>query len=93
MKLDIKVAALTLSLFWGIFFMFLVGVANLVMPGYGQAFLELMASVYPGYTIDGSFGQVLVGTLYGIVDGAFVGAAFAWLYNWCSSCCGKQAPV
>jgi hypothetical protein len=40
-----------------------------------------MASVYPGYTGEPSFGQVIVGTLYGLVDGAIGGALIAWLYN------------
>ncbi len=44
-----------------------------------------MASLYPGYTATASFGQVLVGTLYGVVDGAAAGAVFAWLYNFCAS--------
>ena len=40
-----------------------------------------MASVYPGYTATPSLGQVIIGTLYGMLDGAIVGAVFAWLYN------------
>ncbi len=40
-----------------------------------------MASIYPGYTAAASFGQVILGTLYGLVDGAICGAIFAWLYN------------
>jgi hypothetical protein len=27
-----------------------VGVSNLIWPGYGQAFLQLAASMYPGYS-------------------------------------------
>ncbi|MFQ6023604.1 MAG: hypothetical protein ACE5NW_12875 [Acidiferrobacterales bacterium] len=81
MKLDIKAMAITLALVWGILAMFLVGVANLIWPNYGQAFLEVMASIYPGYTASASFGQMILGTLYGLVDGAVAGAVFAWLYN------------
>lgn len=40
-----------------------------------------MASVYPGYTGESTFGQVIVGTLYGLVDGAIAGGLLAWLYN------------
>ena len=47
--------------------------------------LDMMASVYPGYQATASFGQVLIGTLYGVVDGAVIGAIFAWLYNVCAS--------
>ena len=49
--------------------------------GYGQAFLDVMASVYPGYETTPTVGQVIIGTLYGLLDGALGGAAFAWLYN------------
>jgi len=81
MKLNVKAMALSLALIWGVLAMFLPGMANLIWPGYGQAFLDLMASVYPGYQATASFGQVIVGMLYGAVDGAVCGALFAWLYN------------
>lgn len=81
MKLDVKAMAFALALIWGILAMFLGGLANLIWAGYGQGFLELMASVYPGYHATRSFGQVIIGTLYGLVDGAIAGALIAWLYN------------
>jgi hypothetical protein len=61
--------------------MFLTGLINLLWPGYGQEFLRAMASVYPGYHAGHSLVQVMVGGLYGSVDGAFAGAFIAWLYN------------
>ena len=81
MKLDVKSTAVAVAVVWGGWAIFLTGVANLIWPDYGQAFLEMMASVYPGYQATASFGQVLIGTLYGVVDGAVGGAVFAWLYN------------
>lgn len=81
MKLDIRALALAVGLSWGAG-IFIVGVANLVSPGYGSVFLQLLASVYPGYSGAATFGQVVIGTLYGLVDGAIGGAVFAWLYNW-----------
>jgi hypothetical protein len=72
--------AITLGLVWGAAVL-LVGIANLIWPNYGQAFLELVASIYPGYTADPRVGQLIVGTLYGLVDGAVGGAVIAWLYN------------
>ena len=81
MKLDVKALALTGGLIWGILAMFLSGVANLIWAGYAQGFLDVMASVYPGYNAAPSFGQVIIGTLYGVVDGAIAGALFAWVYN------------
>ena len=81
MKLDVKAMALTLGMLWGVLVMFLTGVANLIWDGYGQGFLEVMSSVYPGYKATAGFGQVLIGTLYGLLDGTVCGAIFAWLYN------------
>jgi len=80
MKLDVKAFAITAGLLWAAA-VFLVGIGNLVVPGYGGAFLELIASIYPGYVALPSFGRVIVGTLYALVDGAIAGLAFAWLYN------------
>jgi hypothetical protein len=58
-----------------------VALANLIWPSYGRAFLELTASLYPGYQPGSGWGSVITGTLYGLVDGAVSGAVFAWLYN------------
>ena len=80
MKLDVKATALTIGLLWGAA-MFLTGTANLVWDGYGEDFLDVMASGYPGYDATASFGQVIVGTLYGLLDGTAGGAVVAWLYN------------
>ena len=81
MKLSVKATAVTSALVWGLLVMFLTGVANLTWPGYGQALLDAMASLYPGYSATGDFGQVLLGTCYGVVDGAIAGGVFAWVYN------------
>ncbi len=80
MKLDVKGMALAFGLVWG-GSMLLVGVAEAVGADYGQAFLAVMASVYPGYSATGAFGDAIVGALYGLVDGAVGGAVLAWLYN------------
>lgn len=61
-----------------------VATANLVWPDYGRAFLDRVASVYPGYRPGPSIGSVMTGTLYGLVDGAAGGAVFAWLYHFLS---------
>lgn len=81
MKLDVKALAITVGLLWGVGAMFVTGMANLIWPSYGGAFLDVMASVYPGYKPGGGFGQVISATLYGVVDGAIAGAILAWLYN------------
>ena len=40
-----------------------------------------MSSLYPGFHASHTFGDVIVGMLYGVVDGGFAGLIFAWLYN------------
>ncbi len=80
MKLSVKGLALASGILWGLA-MLSMGLANLIWSSYGQQFLQLMASVYPGYHATRSVEEVIVGTLYGFVDGLFGGAVFAWLYN------------
>ena len=79
MSLDTRATAVTAAAIWGASFL-LVGAANVVWPSYGSAWLDLGASIYPGYT-PGGFGSVVVVTLYAALDGAIVGGAFAWIYN------------
>lgn len=81
MKLDVKATALTGAIVWGGLAIFLTGLGNLLWSGYGQGFLDAVASLYPGYHATPSVGQVVVGSLYGVLDGAVVGALVAWVYN------------
>jgi hypothetical protein len=80
MRLNICALSLTVGFFWG-GLIFIVAVANLFWPDYGSAFLELAASLYPGYNAEPAIGQVIVGSLYALVDGAIGGALFGWIYN------------
>ena len=80
MKFSIKGLALASGILWGLA-MLGMGLANLIWNGYGQQFLQTMASVYPGYHATRSVAEVVTGTLYGAVDGLIAGAVFAWLYN------------
>lgn len=80
MKLSVKGLALASGILWGVA-MLSMGLANLIWGSYGQQFLQLMASVYLGYHATRSVAEVIVGTLYGVVDGFIGGAVFAWLYN------------
>lgn len=48
MRLDIKALTIAAGLLWGLA-MLLTGIANMLWPGYGQEFLNTMASLYPGY--------------------------------------------
>ena len=80
MKLNLKALVLTAGILWALA-IFITAVANLIWSGYGVAFLQAMASVYPGYHASRSIGDVIVGTLYALVDGAICGLVFGWLYN------------
>ena len=80
MKFNTKALALASAILWGLA-MLLMGLANLIWGRYGQQFLQTMSSVYPGYNATRSVAEVVVGTLYGAVDGLIAGAVFAWLYN------------
>ena len=90
MKLNVKAVTISLALLWAAV-IFLVGLANLVWSDYGRVFLDCLASIYPGYKGTASFGQVIVGTLYGLVDAAIGGAVFAFLYN-CFVPAGPKQP-
>ena len=88
-KLAVKSVAFAAGVVWGASIL-VVGIINLKFPGYGQAFLNLADSIYPGYHAAASLKSVLVGTGYGVVDGAIGGALFAWLYNRCAGGCCKK---
>ena len=80
MKFNITALALTAGLIWG-GAMLVVTAANLIWPGYGQSFLDVIASIYPGFRPGAGVSSVIVGTIYGFVDGTIGGAIFGWLYN------------
>jgi cbb3-type cytochrome oxidase subunit 3 len=79
MRINPKALGITLGLAWAAG-VFLAGIAHLLWPAYGGAFLEAVASIYPGYHV-GGFEEVIVGTLYALLDGAVGGVVVAWLYN------------
>jgi hypothetical protein len=81
MSFNIKALAVVAGIMWGGLFL-LVGVANLIFPSYGVAFLQLGDSIYPGYTAQAGFVSVILATLYALVDGVICGAIFGWLYNY-----------
>ncbi len=78
MKLSIKALAITAAIIWG-GALLIVGSANIIFPGYGSSFLEVMGSIYPGYQPGTGFPGVIIGSLYGVVDAGIGAAIFAWL--------------
>jgi len=89
MRLDVKAMAFALGILSAVAVL-VTGLANLVWPGYAGQFLQLLASVYPGYKADGSLRDLVTGVLYSLVDGALFGLIFAWLYN---RFIAEQTPV
>ncbi len=81
MKLNAKAAALAGGTISGVV-VFLVALLSLASAGYGDAFLGILASFYPGYTADDTIAQAIIGGLYALVDGLICGYVFAWLYNY-----------
>ena len=80
MRISTKGVSLTFALLWG-GCMLVVGLINLADPHYGAAFLSMMSSVYPGADTSRTLGRVVIGSIYGFVDGAIGGYLFALLYK------------
>jgi hypothetical protein len=89
MRLSVRAMAMSAALVWGVGGMFATGLLNLLWPKYGEHFLLTMSSVYPGYHATRTIGEVLVGTGYGLTDGAICGLLFAWVYNLFASHCDQ----
>jgi len=77
---SVKAITLTAAVLWGGCMLF-VGLINLADASYGREFLRMMSSIYPGADSARTIGKVLLGTVYGLVDGAMVGYLFGGLYS------------
>ncbi len=80
MRLSPRAFALTAALFLG-GSTFLIGVLHLLDPYCGADYLRAISSVYPGFNASRSVTSVIIGAVYGLVDGAFAGFLFAWACN------------
>lgn len=80
MRFSIRAFTLTCALLWA-GCMLIVGLINLAYPSYGGDFLRMMSSVYPGADASRTIGSVLLGTVYGFVDGAVCGWIFGLIYR------------
>ncbi len=80
MRLNVIALGAAAALIWGVAIL-VVAAANLIWPPYGRVFLDLFASIYPGFHPGSGVGSVITGTLYGMVDAGFGGVVFGWLYN------------
>jgi hypothetical protein len=80
MRLSVRALTIAAAVIWGGCIL-LTGLIHLSAPSYGTAFLQMVSSIYPGFHNSGTPGDVVVGTLYALVDGGVCGVVFAWLYN------------
>jgi len=80
MRLSIKGMAFSAGLLWGGAIL-AVGLVHLANESYGSLFLGTVASIYPGFHRVHTVWDVLIGTGYGLLDGACAGLLLAWLYN------------
>jgi len=80
MQLSTRSVALAAAIMWG-GSVLLIGLGSMLSPGYGTGMLDLVATIYPGYHNSGGFVDLLMGTLYALLDGLVGGFVFAWLYN------------
>ena len=80
MRPSLKGITWTSALLWG-GCMLVVGLIHMADPHYGNTFLSMISSVYPGADTAPTIGRVLLGTLYGFVDGALGGFLFGLIYG------------
>ena len=80
MRLSLKSLMYACGLVWG-GALLLTGLLNLAFASYGTEFLKLASSIYPGFHASRTAGDVFLGTIYGLCDGAVGGLILGWLYN------------
>ena len=80
MRLKIRALAFALALL-GAGFTLLVGAVNLFYPNYGSPILEMLTSVFPGYSGTSTVKSVLTASGYVAFTGAVVGILIGLLYN------------
>jgi len=80
MRVSLKALALSSAVLWGLV-MLMVGLVHIAVPSYGADFLRMMSSVYPGADTAPTLSRVLLGTAYGLIDGAIAGCIFGLLYG------------
>ena len=76
-KLDSKAFGLAFGILWaaGVVFMGLTA----MFCSWAQPFVDMLSPLYVGYSA--TVAGVLIGAIWGFLDGFIGGAVLAWLYN------------
>ncbi len=78
MPLNPKAFSLTAGIIWGLALLVLTLIS--VGTGFAAMFLNVIASIYPGYSI--SLLGSIIGLIYGFADASIGFYIFARIYNW-----------
>ena len=85
MRLSVKGLAFAMAIVWSLSILL---TAISAMFGFGGLFVEVMSSIYKGYTP--SVQGALIGAGWAFADGFIGGAALAFVYNKCAGCCREK---
>lgn len=80
MRLSVRGMTIAAGLLWGAAIL-CVGLIHMADPSYGGNFLQMTSSVYPGFHSAGTAGNLALGTVEGLIDGAISGFVLSLLYN------------
>ncbi len=77
MRLNLKALGLSFGIVWAgvVFLTTLLSVPT----GYGRGFLELLTSLYPGYSV--TWAGSVIGLVYAFADGFICALIFGAIYN------------
>lgn len=77
MRLNLKALSFSFGIVWAgaVFLTTLLSVPT----GYGRGFLELLSSIYPGYSV--TWAGSVIGLVYAFVDGFICALIFGVIYN------------
>ncbi len=76
-QLDVKALAIAAGISWASYMLLIGWLA--AMFGFGTSFVEMISSMYIGFTP--TFLGGIIGAIWGFVDGAIGGAIIAFVYN------------
>jgi hypothetical protein len=91
MKLSVRGMMFAVAFFWAVA-LAVVGVLNILYPGYGADYLRNVTALYPWYKATGTPIDLIYGVVSVFVAGLFCGLIFVLLYNLFAGKGKKAAP-